>query len=66
MRSSMVRIVHTGSKVGIAIKLLVTTSASVGRVHRDDKPVGAQSLASIASEDVAFNKNLFQLVRFRN
>jgi hypothetical protein len=57
------RIIRTGSEVRISIKLLITASASVGRIHGDDKTVGAQGLASVTTEDVALNQNLFQLVK---
>lgn len=48
----------TGTKVRVAVELLVTADASVGRVLRDDQAVGAQGLAGLAAENVALDEDL--------
>lgn len=47
-----------GSKVGKAIKLLVTARAGVGRVIGDDKTICAESFTGLAAENITLDENL--------
>jgi hypothetical protein len=48
----------TGTQIGITIQFLVTANACIRRVVRNNEPVGAEGLASVATEDVALHKDL--------